>query len=251
MLFPARSTHFSGTDIASIFLTLQGEAREQFILAQVENGCVPDFMRSTSFVELVGAPARGLLEVLPDYLCLGTDEDYIYAQCNIRTAQRIADVIDAMLPTKKIVDAIWSQAPCKLEPTPQGKPYDHTMRSSARLVQQSRVVIGQKALLCEGMPAILTAGAFKDYILVPGFAHRPGQTCIYGWHRANGRPIQDPNLSDHDWEYLDYSHCPRFVAREIRLGDDVHFVADVLASRTLHTVVTGTEPSKVHRVPGV
>lgn len=249
MYFPERSAQFSGSDLAEMMRGLEGQAREDFILEQVRNGCVPDFMRVASQIILSGAGGVvGSLEVCPDYLCLGTDEDYIYAQCSIVTAQKVADEIGAMLPTKKIVDEIWKQAHGKIDIVTQTP--DKTMVTSPVFLKQSRDVIAKRALLGAPLGALMDGG-FKNYILVPGLAARPGQTCIYGFHRLNGKPVQDPNLSAHDRDYVDYSQCPRFISLEMFVGDDLLNVADVLAHALLHVLVTSEGASKVHRVPGV
>jgi hypothetical protein len=250
MYFPERSAQFSGSDIAAMMEVLEGDHREDFILEQVRNGCVPDFMRVASQIILTGAGGMvGNLEVCPDYLCLGTDDDYIYAQCSIVTAQKIADEIGAMLPTKKIVDEVWKQAAGKIDIVTQTP--DKKMVTSPVFLKQSRDVIAKRLEL--GLPlGSLQDGGFKNYILVPGLQARPGQTCIYGFHRkATNRPVQDPNLSAHDKNYVDYSQCPRFMALEMFVGDDLLNVADVLAHVLLHVLVTSDGASKVHRFPGV
>lgn len=250
MYFPERSVQFTGQDLAAMMVRLEGQAREDFILEQVRNGCVPDFMRIPSQIILSGAGGVvGNLEVCPDYLCLGTDDDYIYAQCSIVTAQKIADEIGAMLPTKKIVDEIWKQAAGKIDIVTQTP--DKKMVTSPVFLKQSRDVIAARAKL--GLPlGSLQDGGFKNYILVAGLAARPGQTCIYGFHRkASNRPVQDPNLSAHDRDYVDYSQCPRFIGLEMFVGDDLLLLADVLAHPLLHVLVTVEGASKVHRVPGV
>lgn len=248
MYFPERSTQFTGTDLAALMAGMEGPAREAFILEQVRNGCVPDFMRAPALVFLAGAGGlTARLEVCPDHLCLGTDDDFIYAQCNIATAQIIADDIGGMLPTRKIVDAIWRQAPVKIEPITQTP--DKTMVTSPVFLKQSREVRAARLLDDEPL-GTLTAGGFKDYILVRGMEQKPKNTCIYGWHQKNGKPIQEPNLFSHDRHYLDYSQCPRFVSIELTVGDDLQNLADVLAHPLLHVLVNDG-PSKVHRVPGV
>lgn len=248
MYFPERSANFSGSDLKAMMEGLDLPARETFILEQVRNGCVPDFMRAPARITLTGAwDVVAHLDICPDYLCLGTDDDWFYVQCSIVTAQKIADDICAMLPTKKIVDAAWKQAIVKI-PVMTQKP-DATMVTPSVFLKHASNV-HEKRLADESPLGELTAGGFKDYILVPALATHPDRTCIYGWHQANGKPIQDPNATSHDRNYVDYSQCPRFVSQEITVGDDLLNLADVLAHPLLHVVVADG-PSKVHRLPGV
>jgi len=103
MNFPERSSEMTGTELAAEILKLKGRDREEFFLDQAVKGNFPDFIRATSTITL---PERGELEVTCDHLCFGTDEDFIYGQVNIETAQKIADVLCARLPTQEIVDEI-------------------------------------------------------------------------------------------------------------------------------------------------
>ena len=51
---------------------------------------------------------------MPDYLALGSNEDFVQIPMNPLTAQRIADQTGTSLPTKKIVDDVYRQAEVKL-----------------------------------------------------------------------------------------------------------------------------------------
>ena len=58
------------------------------------------------------------LLVLPDYLAVGSNEDYFLTPMSPLLAQRIADATGCILPTKKIVDAVYAAAEVKLPPQP-------------------------------------------------------------------------------------------------------------------------------------
>ncbi len=55
-------------------------------------------------------------EVMPDYLAIGSDDDFCRIPMNPRTAQRLADMFGASLLTARLSDHIWLQAEVKLEP---------------------------------------------------------------------------------------------------------------------------------------
>src|SRR5207249_10522967 len=56
--------------------------------------------------------------VNPDYLAIGSDEDYFLAPISPQTAQKIANGLDCSLPTRKMVDQIFAAAKVKLVPSP-------------------------------------------------------------------------------------------------------------------------------------
>lgn len=54
--------------------------------------------------------------VAPDYLCLGDDEDYFRVPLTPKVAQAFADDMDAILPSRRMVDEIYAQANARLIP---------------------------------------------------------------------------------------------------------------------------------------
>jgi hypothetical protein len=103
-----------GAEFARRVETLEREAREEAVLAEVRRGNVPAFWRRFVEVKMGGA----VLWVAPEYLCVGSDEDYWLAPLTPGAAQRMADELGCVLPTRKMVTAIWRAAPLKLEPRP-------------------------------------------------------------------------------------------------------------------------------------
>ena len=55
---------------------------------------------------------RGTIEVMPDYLAVGSDDDFVRMPMRPQTAQQIADAFGCVLPTRKIVDAMDAAATC-------------------------------------------------------------------------------------------------------------------------------------------
>ncbi len=54
--------------------------------------------------------------VSPDYLALGSDSDFMFVPMRLKTAIAIANHFDTLLPTRRIVDAIYAQARVHLQP---------------------------------------------------------------------------------------------------------------------------------------
>ena len=104
----------TGTEFALQVNGLSLPDREAAVRAEVRAGNVPAFWRE--FVEVRGEHA--VFSVAPDYLCVGSDEDYWLAPLTPTAAQLIADDLGCILPTRKMVDEIYRAAPLKLAPSP-------------------------------------------------------------------------------------------------------------------------------------
>src|SRR3954471_22263275 len=96
---PARA--ITGTEFAARIATLEPAAREAAVIAAVKHGDVPAFWRRFVEVKLEGAT----IAVAPDYLAIGTDDDYLLMPLTPASAQLVADDCDCVLPTRKMVDA--------------------------------------------------------------------------------------------------------------------------------------------------
>ena len=117
-----------------------------------------------------------------------------------KQAEEVARKHGAVLPTKEMVDAIWQFADLKLQPQPlQPGPQ---MTTEAYFNKHNDMIERQIG----NRPFKLVAGHKKDIIR----SQRNGRVTIYGWQRADGKPIQ-PVSSVHDDKYVDYSNCLRLV----------------------------------------
>ena len=96
--FPPRQDHFlTGSRFAEKIRDLEPEEREIEIIGQFTMGNVPYFLRKTIPVTITGT-IRGIeylltCHVLPDYLAIGSDEDYFLVPMTPGSAQEIADIV--------------------------------------------------------------------------------------------------------------------------------------------------------------
>ena len=209
-------------------------AREAAMLAEILRGNVPPSLTRFAAVPVTAGAHTGTVFVAPDYLGIGSDEDFVRTPLNALSAQAIADRLGCVLPTTKLVDAIWRAAPRKLAPLPWGPPYDATMLSTARFIAQSDRITAQRA----GTPLDeLVAGDKKDVVLTKAIAAHPGHVAIYGWQLPNGQPIQ-PLATIHAITYADYSHGVRLVLATMLVDGTEMAIADVLADPNLCALVT-------------
>ncbi len=214
--------------------TVKDTVREQAILKAFTEGDYPSFLKSWVDVTTAGKGPDGrshtlVYRVAPDYLAVGTNEDYVLMPMYPGTAQKIADQWGCILPTYQMVKQIWRAAPNKLHPYPQDHvKFDNTANSSY-LTINTKVQAERKAL---GRPlGTLTAGHKKDIILSKKIPGNPGRIFIYGWFSLAGNPIQGlPLYSGHSNHYVDYSHGVRLVNTQATLDGEPVDIREVLGN---------------------
>src|ERR1041385_6830954 len=91
----------TGSEFAARIGTLEPAAREAGVIEEVKRGNVPAFWQHFAEVSL----SEATISVAPDYLAVGTDDDYLFTPLTPAAAQAIADHFDCVLPTRKMVDA--------------------------------------------------------------------------------------------------------------------------------------------------
>ena len=131
---------------------------------------------------------------------------------NLYTAESVASHFGFILPTKKIVDAIYAQSTYHLSPQPMTA--GPQMRSMEYYRTHNQMI--QDQLHARGIPlGDLISGHKKDVVVTNRFANNEGKIAIYGWHRALGDPIQ-PLSTVHGAFYADYSHGIRLIVIDHR-----------------------------------
>jgi hypothetical protein len=157
---------------------------------------------------------------------------------NLFTAARVATSMGFVLPTRKMVDAIYRQsaihfAPEPMTPGPQMRSTGYYEIHNEKIEAQSRAL--------GAMPGMLVSGDKKDVVVTNLLSHNPGRIAIYGWHRLNGLPIQ-PLSTVHGACYADYSHGIRLVSDEVLVDGQVRSVYDVLRDPVLSKVLSDEGP---------
>ncbi|HHL21723.1 MAG TPA: hypothetical protein ENJ52_09370 [Aliiroseovarius sp.] len=209
----------TGSAFVAALTNTAGGSRDAAIVREALAGNVPDFLRRLVPVKLAGTLADGrqaeiTICVTPDYLALGSNRDYVRVPLGLHAAGQVADAFNMMLPTTRMVDAIYAQAAVHLSPKPM--PAGGQMVTTTYFLRHNQTVQGQLAAARAPLGA-LVAGQKKDLVLTNRLASNPGRVAIYGWHRGNGRPIQ-PLTTVHGASYADYSHGIRLVARTAYLN---------------------------------
>lgn len=212
----------SGSEFVARIRDADLQAREAAILHAVDEGHVPEFWRR--FVPVRMGDIE--LNVAPDYFAIGTDDDYFLAPVTPGTAQKIADKFDCVLPTRKMVDAIYAAGEVKLEPAPM--PPSAKMTTVAVFAEHNGTVAKQRGAANAKLGALI-AGHKKDIVITPKLVQSPGKVAIYGWHRAEGKPIQ-PLYLGHTEKWVDYSHGARLIQNGAKIRGRATTVRELLAS---------------------
>lgn len=233
---PARDKHaLDGTDFAQKISALDLAAREKIITDEIFAGNVPTFLRQFCAVTVTNVSA-GLTNVAtffaaPDYLAIGSDENYLLIPISPNTAQRIADSVGCVLPTRKMVDEIYAAAAVKLTPSPI--PPSPAMTTVPVFVQHNETVGTQRAAFFNSQPfGALVAGHKKDVVISARLAGMTNKVAIYGWHQTNGVPVQ-PLYLGHTAAWVDYSQCIRLILQTMIVNGAQKPVAAVLADPKL------------------
>jgi hypothetical protein len=219
-----------GHEFAARVADLQGALRDEEVRAELLAGDLPEHLRHLAPVRLEGHLAGGrpveiTLCVMPDYLAVGSDQDALLVPMGLPTALDVAAHYGFVLPTPRMVDAIYAAAPVKLSPEPL--PAGNAMCSTAYVVRHERLIEAQRAAKHAPSDA-LTAGHKKDLVATARLASAPGRVAIYGWHRAPHQPIQ-PLSTVHGAGYADYSHGVRLVSRTVYVDGVPRPIDEVLA----------------------
>lgn len=222
----------------SLFLqatnALSRAAREGVIYDAILSGAVPSFAWIFMDVPLGARSHRATIRVAIDYAAIGADDDFVRIPMSPITAQRLADQLGLVLPTKRLVDAIYAAATVKLAPSPL--PPGPRMMSNDYYRRHHEAVEKQRA-----GRAGLVAGHKKDVVVTNRLAARPERVAIYGWHRCDGRPIQPLSLV-HEASYADYSHGIRFMQPTMVVDGRERALADIALDPELCALVSDEGP---------
>ena len=228
---PRANDAIAGSTFKNWIETLSVEDREKQIYQEVLKGNVPNFLRELTPISFSKSIKDSTYVVtyfvLPDYLAVGSDTDYFLVPMTPILAQKIANAIGFTLPTKQMVDQIWSNASLKMAPTPIPPSPQMTtipvMWEHNMLLQRQR-----KEALLQAPLGDLVAGHKKDVIISNKIYEKSSKpVVIYGWHFQNGTPIQ-PVYAGHSETYADYSHGIRLVQDSALINHKVHLITSVL-----------------------
>jgi hypothetical protein len=225
--------------------------REAAILREVTSGNFPEFLRQFTVISIRGMvrvqdenverEVTASLHVMPDYLAVGSDADFVRMPMTPQTAQRIANSFGFVLPTRKMVDAIDHQADIHMEP----HPLTENRESVATFLEHHRTIERMRA---GNVLGLLITGIKKDIVLSPRIFERPQRVAIYGWRQRDGQPIQ-PLSTVHSHHYVDYSHGVRLVLNKVEVNGQILKISDLLPDPDRCGLVSDEGPMNPPKYP--
>jgi hypothetical protein len=242
---PARANPAeTGSEFYKAVFAIDRIQREELAKREILKGNIPSFLRSfveitTSITTAEGKTVTAVYFVLPDYLAIGSEQDFARIPLTPMTAQLVADSLHCFLPTSKMFDEIYKAASVKLEPVPM-----YALRDSAVTMYQHNLIIEGQRRLRKG----LIAGIKKDVVITGRIPRdpKPDRVAIYGWHRTDGKPIQPLYTGHVNW-YVDYSHGIRLVYRTIYVDKMPMDYVDVLKDKTLKALLCDEDDCDFYR----
>ena len=248
VLPPRASSAVTGSQLLPHLIGLSLADRETLLWHELAAGNVPAFLRTlvpiTTQAVVAGRMRTATFWCTRDYVGLGTDADWFRMPMTPTLAQQLADRLDCALPTRRMVDAIWAQAPVKLAPFPYS-PSVYDILSPSLFYQHHQKIETQRGNQAR---TLLTAGIKKDVVASALIGSWPGRVVIYGWHYQNGTPIQ-PLWKGHTFGHVDYSHGLRLCARRMEVDGVATTVDAVLADQQLHVLLSDEGPFASWRYP--
>ncbi|MEM6566630.1 MAG: hypothetical protein AAF665_19420 [Pseudomonadota bacterium] len=223
--------------------SVDGVKRDQMVVSELLKGNMPSFQRNLVPVTLSGPTSDGgvaniTLCVTPDYLALGSDSDFVRVPLGLDGASRVAKSFNMVLPTPRVVDAIYRQSKTRLSPSPMTP--GAQMTSTNYFMRHNDTVEAQRRS-AGATHGNLIAGHKKDVVLTTRLASNRGRVAIYGWHRPNGKPIQ-PLSTVHGAGYADYSHGIRLVSRTAYLNGQEVDLHQIMANPRYAGIISHEGP---------
>jgi len=244
----------NGGAIVEAITPLSREAREERLFQEITSGNIPDFLRTlvpvTSSGVVAGTTKVVTYFVTPDYIAVGADVDYFLSPMTPLLAQRLADTLRCILPSRKMVNDVYSAAPLKLAPAP-------ILPSAAMITvpvfaQHDSIVWSQRSPQLTAHPlGTLVGGTKKDVVISNKIRNDlksgvPRPVVIYGWHQLNGSPIQ-PLYNGHAETYADYSHGIRLVLDSTEVDGVPRTLSAVLQDPLLSSILSDEGAIRIAR----
>lgn len=234
----------TGSEFYKLAASFTWRQRDSLAGKEVLKGNIPSFLKSfvpvhTEIKDAGGKRITATYYVSPDYLAIGSDDNWARIDITPMMAQKIADSFNCFLPTRKMVNDIYKSAKIKLEPVPM-----YAFRDSTVTMYHHHLIVEGQRMLRKG----LIAGIKKDVVISEKIAKdpKPNRVAIYGWHKPDGKPIQPLYTGHVNW-YVDYSHGIRLVYRTIDVNGKQMDYIDVLKDTTLRYLLCDEDNCDFYR----
>ena len=255
---------------------LEWTRREKAIIAQLQAGNMPGWLRQWVTVEVKASSPKVTVRVMPDYLCVGDDTDFRHLPLDQHSAQRVADMFGACLPTAKICHAIYRTTPAAQRIARNDRDYyikpwtlrkaikkDWAQTSTAAYDEHSVAI--QAAMSKAGIkPGHIVAGHKKDVVVSPRLLKNPERIAFHGFYDAKGIPAEPCNENGgasfclkeiptvthpETARFTDYSQGVRLMHPVMQVDGALKLVREVLADPVLFKLISVDGPINPPRIP--
>ena len=211
---------------------------EEQTVAQILAGNVPSALKKFRKIVYKADGHKVEMWVLPDYLAVGNDQDFVRMPMGPLAAQRVADSLYCSLPTTFLSDRIDEVSEGRIEIFPFRPVGDRNMKPLCfedsnnainALMRSKGLKFGQ-----------FVSGLKKDVVLTTRLENEPDyyrHVAIYGWFHPDGHP-QQPLFIRHGNFYSDYSHGIRLIYRTIKIDGKEYDLRAVLEDPFLFRLVS-------------
>jgi len=223
----------SGSEILKKASTLS----ENIILDEIINGNIPDSNRTLHPIKFTKKSSNETIEiticVTGNYLSLGSETDNVIVPLGLPQARQVAQKFKMILPTTKMVDAIYDVADVRLKPVTMSP--GPQMTSVPYIVEHDKLLKDQLKKY-QNAEKKLIAGHKKDLVITNRLAKNFHRVAIYGWHKNASTPIQ-PLSTVHDENYADYSHGVRLISSTAFINGKKISILDLLLDPKFATLI--------------
>lgn len=218
-------------------------AMEDMTVSQILSGNVPSALKKFRKIVYKADGHKVEMWVLPDYLAVGNDQDFVRMPMGPLAAQRVADSLYCSLPTTFLSDRIDEVSEGRIEIFPFRPVGDRNMKPLCfedsnnainALMRSKGLKFGQ-----------FVSGLKKDVVLTTRLENEPDyyrHVAIYGWFHPDGHP-QQPLFIRHGNFYSDYSHGIRLIYRTIKIDGKEYDLRAVLEDPFLFRLVSKEDVS--------
>lgn len=234
-------------NVISPMLAPPDAQRENWIYAQVASGNIPDWMRTLTLIT-TNAVINGVNHtvsyyVIPDYLAIGSSEDYFLEPMTPMLAQRLSVLLNCSLPTRKMVNDIWAQTIVQMAPEPLTYNQTNPPITVPWFNVYNSNIWAQRQTYLPAFPLGDSVAGDKKDVIISTYIYNDFQNSvtnpvvIYGWQYQDGTPIQ-PLYNGHSEYYMDYSHGIRMVQQAITVDGTPATVSAVLTNPALAALLS-------------
>lgn len=245
----------SGREFMISIDTMEFWKREDMIVEAILSGNMPNELKQfqkivfttpiVDSVEILRKPHKVEMLVLPDYLSVGSDDDFVRMPMGPLAAQQIADSLNCILPTTYLVDRIAEVSEGHIDIFPFRPLGGRNMMPIVFQDSDNAIKALYKAKGYEFGQFI--SGLKKEVVITYKIQSRNEMNkyeAIYGWFHPDGR-IQQPLFIRHGNFYVDYSHGIRLINRTVVVDGKKLDAKAILESPTLYRLLSDEpEPLK-------